>query len=107
MVAELPRVLSTVLKASTTSQVARDALEKEGVVPGKITAALIRPRLNKAYVDDAKLTDHHAIIPTYNYASSELAGSPAEHLFPRSTALLEHIHATGSSRRDDSYSDNR
>lgn len=72
MVAELPRVLSTVLKAPTTSQVARDALEKEGIVPGKITAALIRPRLNKAYVDDAKLTDHHAIIPTYNTPSANL-----------------------------------
>lgn len=72
MVAELPRVLSTVVKAPTTTDVAREALAKEGIVPGQITAALIRPRLNKAYVDDAKLTDHHAIIPTYNSPSATL-----------------------------------
>jgi DNA topoisomerase-3 len=65
-------VLSTVLKAPTTTQVARDALANEGIVPGKITAALIRPRLSKAYVDDAKLTDHHAIIPTYNSPAANL-----------------------------------
>jgi len=66
MVQELPRVLSAVLKQSVTSQAAKDALAEEGIVPGKITASLIRPRLGKAYVDDGKLTDHHAIIPTYN-----------------------------------------
>jgi len=32
----------------------------------------LKPRLNKAYVDDAKLTDHHAIIPTYNDVPSSL-----------------------------------
>jgi DNA topoisomerase-3 len=72
MVQELPRVLSTVLKSATTSQAAKDALASEGIVPGKITAALIRPRLSKAYVDDAKLTDHHAIIPTYNNPPANL-----------------------------------
>lgn len=66
MVQELPRILSAVLKQSVTSQAAKDAFAEEGIVPGKITASLIRPRLSKAYVDDAKLTDHHAIIPTYN-----------------------------------------
>jgi DNA topoisomerase-3 len=72
MVQELPRVLSAVLKQSVTSQAARDAFAEEGIVPGKITAALIRPRLSKAYVDDAKLTDHHAIIPTYNDVPANL-----------------------------------
>ncbi|MDZ4836429.1 MAG: DNA topoisomerase 3 [Candidatus Melainabacteria bacterium] len=72
MVQELPRVLSSVLKQSTTTQAARDAFAEEGIVPGKITAALLKPRLNKAYVDDAKLTDHHAIIPTYNDVPSSL-----------------------------------
>lgn len=72
MVQELPRVLSAVLKQSTTSQAAKDALAGEGIVPGKITASLLRPRLGKAYVDDAKLTDHHAIIPTYNDVPSTL-----------------------------------
>lgn len=66
MVQELPRILSSVLKQPTTTQAMRDALAAEGIVPGSITAALLKPRLNKAYVDDAKLTDHHAIIPTFN-----------------------------------------
>jgi DNA topoisomerase-3 len=44
----------------------KDAFAKENIVPGNITAALIRPRLSKSYVDDGKLTDHHAIIPTHN-----------------------------------------
>lgn len=72
MVQELPRVLSAVLKQSITSQAARDAFAEEGIVPGKITASLIRPRLSKAYVDDAKLTDHHAIIPTYGDVPANL-----------------------------------
>lgn len=66
MVPELPKILSTVLKASTTSQKARDAFASEGIVPGQITAAVLRPKLSKSYVDDTKLTDHHAIIPTHN-----------------------------------------
>lgn len=66
MVQELPRILSAVLKQPTTTQAMRDALAAEGIVPGSITASLLKPRLNKAYVDDAKLTDHHAIIPTFN-----------------------------------------
>lgn len=72
MVAELPRILSTVLKSPTTSQIAKDTFKKEGIVPGSITASLLRPRLGKAYVDDTKLTDHHAIIPTYNTPPSNL-----------------------------------
>jgi DNA topoisomerase-3 len=73
MVQELPRILSTVLKAGTTTQTARDAFAADGIVPGKITAAVLRPRLSKAYVDDTKLTDHHAIIPTYNVPPANLA----------------------------------
>lgn len=72
MVQELPRILSSVLKQSVTSQAARDAFAEEGIVPGKITASLIRPRLSKAYVDDAKLTDHHAIIPTHGDVPANL-----------------------------------
>lgn len=72
MVQELPRVLSTVIKSPTTTQMAREALAKDGIEPGKITTALLRPRLSKAYVDDAKLTDHHAIIPTYNVPPANL-----------------------------------
>jgi DNA topoisomerase-3 len=73
MVQELPRILSTVLKSGTTTQTARDAFAADGIVPGKITAGVLRPRLSKAYVDDTKLTDHHAIIPTYNVPPPNLA----------------------------------
>jgi DNA topoisomerase-3 len=66
MVGELPRILSVVLRSPTTTQAVRDAFAKEQIVPGNITASLLRPRLTKSYVDDAKLTDHHAIIPTHN-----------------------------------------
>ncbi|MBK9769560.1 MAG: DNA topoisomerase 3 [Candidatus Obscuribacter sp.] len=66
MVAELPRVLSMLLKSSLASQKVKDAFAKESIVPGAITASLIKPKLSKSYVDDAKLTDHHAIIPTHN-----------------------------------------
>ena len=72
MVAELPRVLSNLLKGAATSQIVRDAFAKEGIVPGKITAGLLRPRLNKTYVDDTKLTDHHAIIPTFSELPASL-----------------------------------
>lgn len=72
MVQELPRILSTVLKSPTTSQKARDAFAAEEIVPGKITTGLLRPKLSKSYVDDTKLTDHHAIIPTYNTPTSSL-----------------------------------
>ena len=70
MVDELPRILATVLAAS--SQEVRDAFKAETLEPGKITGDQIRPRLGKAYVDDTKLSDHHAIIPTYNSAPSNL-----------------------------------
>lgn len=72
MVEELPRILSNVLRASTTSQKARDLFAAENIVPGKITTSLLRPKLSKSYVDDNKLTDHHAIIPTYNQPPQSL-----------------------------------
>lgn len=72
MVQELPRILSAVLKQPTTTQAVRDAFASQGIVPGSITASLLKPRLNKTYVDDAKLTDHHAIIPTYNNVPPDL-----------------------------------
>lgn len=72
MVAELPRVLSNLLKGAATSQIARDAFAKEGIIPGKITAGLLRPKLGKTYVDDTKLTDHHAIIPTFSELPASL-----------------------------------
>ncbi len=72
MVEELPRILSNVLRASTTSQNARDLFAEEKIVPGKITTSLLRPKLSKSYVDDNKLTDHHAIIPTYNQPPEKL-----------------------------------
>lgn len=72
MVGELPRVLSAVLQAHTTSQVARQAFAKEGLNAGSITVDQLTPRLGKAYVDDTKLTDHHAIIPTHKQPPAEL-----------------------------------
>lgn len=72
MVDELPGILSAVLKAPTTSKTAKDALDKEGIVAGKMTADALRPRLGKTYVDDTKLTDHHAIIPTNKVPPADL-----------------------------------
>ena len=40
-------------------------MHNKGSLPGSITADLLRPRLSKSYVDNTKLTDHHAIIPTH------------------------------------------
>ena len=64
MVAELPRTLSTVLKGASAKTL--EAFAKDDIVPGKITAGILRPKLSKSYVDDTKLTDHHAIIPTHS-----------------------------------------
>jgi len=72
MVNELPAVLSTVLKAATTNQEAVNVFAKEGLSAGSITADQLRPRLSKSYVDDTKLTDHHAIIPTHKTPPAEL-----------------------------------
>ena len=72
MVDELPRILSNVLKSPLTSQSARDALAAQKIVPGSITTSLLRPKLGKNYVDDTKLTDHHAIIPTHKPGTAEL-----------------------------------
>nr|HNH76517.1 DNA topoisomerase 3 [Candidatus Obscuribacter sp.] len=70
MVEELPRIVSSLLKAPTISKKVKDAFAAEGIVPGSITAKLLSPKLSKAYVDDTKLTDHHAIIPTFNTPGS-------------------------------------
>lgn len=72
MVGELPRILSNLLKSAVASKKILDVFAKEGIAPGGITAALLRPKLGKHYVDDTKLTDHHAIIPTYNQAPANL-----------------------------------
>lgn len=73
MVDELPGVVTAVLKAPFTTQTTRDALAAESIVPGKITADILRPKLTKAYLDDNKLTDHHAIIPTHKAPSASLS----------------------------------
>lgn len=72
MVDELPRILSTVLNSPHTTQEIQDAFVLATLTPGNITADLLRPRLGKAYVDDAKLTDHHAIIPTHKTPPADL-----------------------------------
>ncbi len=70
MVNELPRILNTLLQSA--SKEVTDAFDKEGLKAGKITVDLLNPKLSKAYVDDTKLTDHHAIIPTGKKAPAEL-----------------------------------
>ncbi|MBY0358327.1 MAG: DNA topoisomerase 3 [Candidatus Obscuribacterales bacterium] len=64
MVDELPGVVRAALKAPTTAQAVRDALTKASITD-KVTTKELRPHLSKAYLDDNKLTDHHAIIPTH------------------------------------------
>jgi len=72
MVQELPRILSTVLKSPNTSAKVLAAFAAEQIVPGAITVSVLKPKLTKSYVDDTKLTDHHAIIPTHNTPPSNL-----------------------------------
>ncbi len=72
MVNQLPAILSTVLKAPTTTKEARDVFAREAITPGKITVEQLRSRLSKNYVDDTKLTDHHAIIPTHKAPPQDL-----------------------------------
>ncbi len=72
MVGELPRILSGILKGPLATKEVLQAFAQENIVPGGITAALIKPKLTKSYVDDGKLTDHHAIIPTHNSLPANL-----------------------------------
>lgn len=72
MIEELPKILSTILNSGSTPQTTRDVFKNENLEPGKITVDLLKPRLGKTYVDDAKLTDHHAIIPTHKSPPSNL-----------------------------------
>jgi DNA topoisomerase-3 len=72
MIEELPGILTTVLKSQMTDKAVRDALAREGFTPGNITTSMLRPCLDKTYVDDTKLTDHHAIIPTNKAVTANL-----------------------------------
>ncbi len=72
MVDELPGIVNAAVKAPTTPDVARTALAAASIVAGKITADILRPYLTKNYLDDNKLTDHHAIIPTHKACPSTL-----------------------------------
>jgi DNA topoisomerase-3 len=72
MVDDLPGVVNAAIKAPTTPEVARTALAKVSIFAGKITADVLRPHLTKTYLDDNKLTDHHAIIPTHKACPSTL-----------------------------------
>ncbi len=65
MVEELPGAVNAAIKSPTTIDALRDALAANSIVAGKVTVAQLKPHLTKAYVDDNKLTDHHAIIPTH------------------------------------------
>ena len=72
MVGELPRILSVVLKSTIATAEILAAFQQEEIVPGSITASMLRSRLDKSYVDDTKLTDHHAIIPTHSSPPADL-----------------------------------
>ena len=72
MIDQLPKILSTVLNSPLTTQEIRDAFVLATITPGNITGDLLRPRLGKSYVDDTKLTDHHAIIPTHRPIPADL-----------------------------------
>jgi DNA topoisomerase-3 len=58
MLSELPNILR--------------ALPSEWPIQTALTALANGLKLSKTYVDDTKLTDHHAIIPTHKQASSDL-----------------------------------
>jgi len=62
MVGELPRHVAALSQAYPAAAEAAKAALARGLA------------LSKAYVDDTKLTDHHAIIPTTQAPSSELGG---------------------------------
>lgn len=72
IVDELPGVVRAALKAPTTSPAVRDALNKVSITADNVTAKILRPHLSKAYLDDNKLTDHHAIIPTHKACPQNL-----------------------------------
>jgi DNA topoisomerase-3 len=64
MVAELPKILSALPQQwSAQAQAAIEALNRGF-------------KLTKSYVDDTKLTDHHAIIPTHKSATPDLPERP-------------------------------
>lgn len=72
MVADLPAVLLAVLKGPTVDQSVRNIFDRSGLSAANITADALRSRLTKAHIDDTRLTDHHAIIPTHKVAPSAL-----------------------------------
>lgn len=61
MVKDLPPLIATVLNSAASPDV-KKAFAKEGIT--NMTPDQLQHRLGKSYVDDTKLTDHHAIIPT-------------------------------------------
>jgi DNA topoisomerase-3 len=64
MIDELPGAVTAALKAPTTTDAIKKGLAAQSIKAGEITTDLLRPHLTKNYMDDTKLTDHHAIIPT-------------------------------------------
>lgn len=76
IVPELPGILKAVLKAPTTSDTAKKALTESFAKlkeSGKVDAKSLEKMLGKSYINDAKLTDHHAIIPTNKIPGSDLS----------------------------------
>ena len=73
IIGELPAVINNLLKSRFVSSQVIDVLAKNNLKAGSITVATLKPYLTKSYVDDNKLTDHHAIIPTAKTAFGDLS----------------------------------
>ena len=72
MIDQLPGILISVLRGALSTKEIKEAFKNINLIPSTITGDELRKRLSKAYVDDAKLTDHHAIIPTDKALTSNL-----------------------------------
>lgn len=72
IVNELPGVISAVLKSPQTAKETVEALKKQSIEAGKVSSKQLQSMLGKSYVNNSKLTDHHAIIPTNKSAPSSL-----------------------------------
>ncbi len=72
MIDKLPGIVSAVLNSSVINRLTHSAFAELGITPDSVTVDLLRPSLTKSYVDNTRLTDHHAIIPTHKLAPADL-----------------------------------
>lgn len=72
MVDQLPGILRALIAGPAGTKEIKDALLQSGLDATTVTGDSLRSRLGKSYVDDTKLTDHHAIIPTNKAVPADL-----------------------------------